>query len=341
MPDIGRGIESIVTNTAYVVRVDVRLARPFVVGSLLNDVVGSNLVAQRTVDYWTKSDLKSRVVVTADSLAYPPSSVFPSKPVTTRVSLLLQPMWISNGVFFFNPSRPGKPPKPGPIFGTVLQKNLSSSEVNGQLLHWNEMADADQYKLISEHKDKRWMYRQRQAPDGTSAFDFNAYDSAQRGIFKAQDLADAGFFSAIGGAAALIETDPATGRTEVHTRPRAWWRSDLRGKFDDSKHPNSSTPRIAYPQSYSTGPIIAMSKDKQHIYLIMLRAEQNWPYAATYLRDRFLTDINRQMDWQIGWAYVYDGGSSRQLWMRKHGMVMGNENSRPVPHYICLWGLPK
>ena len=107
--------------------------------------------------------------------------------------------------------------------------------------------------------------------------------------------------------------------------------------------------------SYSSGPIVANSLQGRIHYLIYVNNTSyglSWSEVASYLTKEFRDELRGARfkeagkdavfyDPPIYEACVFDGGQSRQLWVRNQKKQMRIPNSKVVvPNYLCLWGIP-
>lgn len=181
------------------------------------------------------------------------------------------------------------------------------------------IVDADMARMNRDHMEKRWMYS-RMSGTGMNVF----WHQSQ--LYTAQELVDMGHFIAIGGSGALVENG------KPHKDLSNYWNSQGTGNFGTRQYSTS-------------GPIIAMNdREPAVLYLILNRMPLNlaWHEMAAYLANSFLSEINRPADGKIRYAFVNDGGGSRQLWLSGQGIIPAYHDfplptRRHVPHFICLW----
>lgn len=298
---IGQGIEYIKVGKLHVVRIVRDLAKPFVIGPLINKVYPSG-GGDRIQVQNLSSLLKSGVPP-----LYPKIKGKPQK---------LVPLWISNGTFFGIDSDDDYEDKVKFfVSGPVLQNGPKQRRANAP-------------KSLGV-KSNRWIQLHNLYANGNveGAFvQMQGYASAYNiRTGKVPYLPTNAYKSkrwqwASGGAACLIEKGVA------HTE--SYWGSDAGGRFSQD-------------QWYSTGPVIAIndSTDNPVIYLIMETSAAGsfrWAQMTAYLQASFLKDISHPADGKIQQALVYDGASARQLWVKGKGEVFGS--GRPVPQFLCVWG---
>lgn len=302
---IGQGIEYINVGNGdlHVVRITRDLAQPFIIGSLFgkaHPTRDGDRIEAKTLNQFLKN-----------------SGAPDLYPTINNKKQKLVPLWVSNGTFWGLDSQDGYKDKfPHFITGPVVQSAPKMRRANAP-------------KGIGS-KIKRWVHLHNLYRNGSVAGRYaqlQGYSTAlniRNG--KVQSLPQNKYGSrswqwVAGGAAALVENG-------VFHTTEGWWQSPQNGEFSSG-------------QWYSTGPIIADNQGgPEAVYLIMhANKDRSWHQAAAYLQTQFLKDIGHPGDGSIQNAVVYDGGSSKQLWIRGKGEIP--ISPRDVPHYLCLWGKVK
>ncbi len=297
---IGQGIEYIKVGKLHVVRIVRDLAKPFVIGPLINKVYpsgGGDRVQVQNLSSLLQSGVPS---------LYPRIKGKQQK---------LVPLWVSNGTFFGIDNDDDYEDKVKFfVSGPVLQNGPKQRRANApkslgvksnrwiQLHNLYASGDVEGHFVQMQGYASAYNIRTGKVP----YLPINAYKSRR-------------WQWASGGAACLIENGVA------HTE--SYWGSNAGGKFSED-------------QWYSTGPVIAInSTEKTVIYLIMETSDPReffWRDMTAYLQGDFLRDINHPADGKIQEALVYDGASARQLWVKGKGEVFASD--RGVPQFLCLWG---
>ena len=99
---------------------------------------------------------------------------------------------------------------------------------------------------------------------------------------------------------------------------------------------------------FSSGPIVAHTVGLVPVYYLIYVNNPSyglhWDDVAFYLTSEFRDDFRKSRkvsyyDPPIYEACVYDGGQSRQLWIRNQKRQM-RFSGAIVPNYLCLWGVP-
>ena len=231
----------------------------------------------------------------------------------------LRPVWISNGTFFGVHPLPGKH-DPAEILGPVLHQGEVMADVTPSLV------------TRSVPKSERWMIAQPRGEDAYGRVNIIRNHPRQSVIdfISSQE-------EVLGGAGLLISEGQA------HTR--SFWASPSGGDFD-------TAPNSAYdPQMYSTGSVVARCSGVNPIYYaIYITGEAtgknpgrhiHWSESASYLSsEQFRSDLAKKRkvkDSPIQEACVFDGGSSRQLWVRGAPTPL-RFTGVEVPNHLCVWG---
>lgn len=353
---LGRGIsyyhidDNANTDRTDVVRVHIPTAKPFIIGSITGAITQGNpdRVINRTLDSFV-----NRVNTTTQFDIRLPGNI------------KLRPMWISNGTFFATHEQVRTS-----VAGTVVFQGQPGWNPAERL---DVRIDGDPFSLTPPpvprgaprpQKDQRWTYLQ-----GDGGLNEQVRFFHEEGLRRADNIAPR-WYSAISGAGALVETITFAGTPTTYYRGLPL-PAQGRSKYWEN---NRATGNFANAQTYCAGPVIAMNAAGTALYLIMDRTNSNgetdstrqgrrWEHMTAYLQGssghgNFLNEIRfdgsgtRPNDGRVGWAYVYDGGGSRQLWIGhpqrgigpprfNQGLVAaypGGSVRRTVPHFICLWG---
>jgi hypothetical protein len=318
---MGRGIDFYSINgVTHVVRIDMRHNKSFLLGSITGKVdrIG-------TVDYVNKLKLTENIIPKLRTHFY-------NFNVNGRTMI---PLWVSNGTFFGDDCYES--------FEVDNPKEKEDMIVAGTIVHKGDPI-ATSSPTIATPKRRRWGYFQDNNPWPTAITDpgSNIVIARESTPHLASHYAGEGWTSVITGAGSLVENGRVKKREVAQTKAGGNFPIWIKTKG------NLHSP------TYCAGPMIARNADGNVLYLIQDRTPNNgekgtnagrdWGDMARYLRGGFLghgsllEDMKcREKDGTIWNAIVYDGGSSRSLWVRGSGIIGGYETNRPVPHYMCLW----
>jgi hypothetical protein len=226
------------------------------------------------------------------------------------------PMWVSNGTFFEMTNNDDT--LPSLIAAPIVYESVGTNDPN-----------ATDFR---KGKGKRWFMGQKPHLPHSQYMHIDLQQNVQ-GLLSTK-LADT-YLYLIGGAGALVINGKAMNDD--------FWESPSGGKF--------ITRDVLGSQGYSAGTIIASNDaaiEHRIHYLILCRSIIPWRELAPYLSNDFIRDIGNAAgarppyDGKIQNAIVYDGGGSRQLWIRRpHNMpsLIPGYGTRPVPQFICLYGV--
>ena len=303
-----------ISTTLHVVRANTA-ATPCIIGSLLNERDQKDKQKQ---DIYKKRVMRNLVDTDKShhTVAYELSKNDYPLIINNKLRFL-KPMWISNGVFFNDGLSNSTN-----VYGPIVHRGSAEVDVNAALVG-GKNPDAG-IRRNAQKKIRRWY------TDHHAAAPFAPLGFFHNDPVKSAELLAQSEFEVIGGGGILIENGV------VHTGAGNFWPSTAGGGFDG---------RV----TYSCGPIIAQSSDTYPIYYMILSEEGNpkqfvnWDKMASYLKNSFTSEINflrnplLRTSSTIYNAMVYDGGKSRQVWVRNQGLKYVEPSKSPVPHYICLW----
>ena len=221
------------------------------------------------------------------------------------MSDVLRPVWISNGTFFGVHSRSDQY-----AFGPAVHRGLPVTDVTPVITNG------------SVPKSERWLIAQ---PKERKYSEVNIFQNKPRKPVVGN--LDGTEQEVLGGAGILI----SNGTPKTNN----FWRSDVGGKFDSG-------------QPKTTGPIFAICGGVKPIYYAICVREGSgkprisWSETASYLMAQFRVDLantrKKVQDKQIQEACVFDGGTSRQLWVSNP--PRGDKlrfTGLEVPNYLCIW----
>lgn len=306
--------------TVHVARIDSSI-HPFVIGSVTNgevrQIFGSSIfnVNDLRPAYTVKSRIE-RIKREEKITAYvnnirPTGGTFqvPPKPP------ILHPMWVSNGTFFSEHNK-----SPIRVLGPVIHQGVALVDIKPDNFIQKNKSDAYNKKRAND-------IFQRLYSSQPINFPYRAVNIERRTTANTIEDLRRSNRELLGGAGSLVSDQ------KVQTSG---------GGFNTNA-------------SYSSGPIVANSLQGRIHYLIYVNNTSyglSWSEVASYLTKEFRDDLRGARfkeagkdaifyDPPIYEACVFDGGQSRQLWVRNQKKQMRIPNSKVVvPNYLCLWGIP-
>ena len=309
----------ICSATVYIVRIDPSF-HPFVIGSITNEALYTFTEAARIISPIKAATVNSKIFnisrnkINMDGKA---------SPILQDDNRKLWPVWVSNETFFDHHVETNDPVK-------KRSREYNYTKIVSPVVHEGfPVTDADRGR-VGRPQFNRVYVNQPSASGGVVSIRDETFKRVDFGLRsyseKIYDLAKSNR-ELLGGAGLLVDRYISRAAYPVYL-----------GGFQ-------------FTAAYSSGPIVARSLSKNGMpiyYLLYIRGDDglniSWDDAAKYLTGRFpkyLMDKRGVLDPKIYNACVYDGGGSRQLWVRNQRDKMKFEGTR-VPNYLCVWGsLPK